>query len=192
MYVLIENNKIIKQVAGLPKAYKNVSGFNMLDAPMQVTYGWYNAIMNKPTLDNDTQVYSEPVITLVDTTATIDYSVVEISLDEAKNNAIRTVTEDFIKQTLRPIISFTLSSTDVVNIQGGREDLQNYEGALAINSAVIVAEDNEPYNVTAEDWVAIILAIRLNGESLYQAKWAKRAAILAAEDNQQIRDALAL
>jgi len=173
----------------MPLAFKNVSGFNTRPAVIQATYGWYKAEINKPDINHTTQEYGDPVVTINDTIATITYPIVELLIETARENALKRLSHDFETIMQRPVVSVVISGDRNINVDGGRENLQDYISALDLSSTSIMSADNILYTVTPVDWAAIILAVRQNGESLYREKWTKRAAILASTDNQQIRDA---
>ena len=109
---------------------------------------------------------------------TTHYTPIEKELDEVKARMKADVKGVLEAKGLKPIVDTRLG----FSVDGGRANLQDFESGLAMGVLTVRASDNTMHEVTIEQMQGIINAIRANGLSLYQTKWAKETQIDALAD----------
>lgn len=119
MYVQIENNKI-KRRGQLPKAFKNVSGFDKLDDASLKEYGFYPAELNIPDIDIEEQELGNLVFS-------IDNNDKAILSYEVKN-LVKKVKDERIankRKQLKMMASQLLKNTDFIMLDDNGLDVNN-------------------------------------------------------------------
>jgi len=110
------------------------------------------------------------------------WNIQSISLSEQKNKLLEELNELFLRKTKRPKIETAGGFT----IDGGKDDIRNFEIGLELGLTTIRGGDDENYTVSAQDIEDIILLIKTKGILFYQNKWALKDAIKAASDQSEL------
>lgn len=105
------------------------------------------------------------------------------TLEEAKTKAIEECS-NVAKALLsgRPAVDTGLG----FSVDGGRDDLQNFEGGKVLGLTTIRDVDNATHTITVGDWDTIITAVRTHALQIYQAKWDYEAAVNAATSIEDV------
>ena len=91
----------------------------------------------------------------------------EIIFQRAKEDKTQKIREAFLDASKRPQVDSTLG----YSIDGGYQDLQNFQSAKALGATEIRDAMNVTQTVTNSDLELIILKIQENGILMYQQKW---------------------
>lgn len=113
------------------------------------------------------------------------YFIKPLSLEETKKKYIA-VNSAKAKEILngRPIVDTGLG----FNVDGGYRDLQNFEAGMTLGFNTVKDADGIKHDVTTEDLEAIILAIKMKGLEIYQAKWAYEDAVNNANTVEEVQN----
>jgi len=146
-------------------------------------YDLFPQIGDKPEF-TDTQRLTGPVITwdAENLVANKVWGVVDISLDELK--AIKKGQLDQVFNTVaeRPVVDTGLG----FEVNGGYQDLADFTVGEDLGITIIRAVDNSMNDVTEIQFKSIILAIKMNGLTLKQNKWALADSITAATTIEEL------
>jgi len=168
------NNEIIKKP-------KNVT-INGIDYPKTIFHTW-----NEPKL-NEIGIYSltiEPYPDHIFYTyeevlegTTLKRNPIPKPIEDIKETFLSRLGNNFKEMTRRPKVPTELGFT----VDGGREDLQNFELGKKYQIDVVVDADDAVHTINPEtDYDTIISNIELYGISLWQKKQQKKAEINALE-----------
>lgn len=87
-YVYVENSTVVEGPRNLPKAWKNISGFDTLSDPELKELGWYPVVNKGRDLKpSDTQVKEGPVITFNENDVTYTWSLRDKTKEELNADA---------------------------------------------------------------------------------------------------------
>lgn len=120
MYVRIENNEI-KHRGNLPKAYKNVSGFDKLDDAKLAEYGFYPMEVNMPEYDADEQELGKAIVSLEKGKAVVSYEVKNLT-KKVKDEKIANK-----KKQLKMMVCKLLKNTDFIMLEDNGLDVSNLD-----------------------------------------------------------------
>ena len=181
-YCLVENGEITAYNVIKPKVPGVSFGKNPTPADY-AQYGWYLVTGAAPTLlpfQFTTMTYE-----IREATKTVEkvYTVVDMSLDDAKAEKLKDLKTTFQKVSKRPVVNTGFGFT----VHGGYSDLTDFEVGRELGFLKIRSVDNQNNDVTAEEFDAVIKAIKINGLGIKQAKWSHEAAINNATTLEDLR-----
>jgi hypothetical protein len=104
-------------------------------------------------------------------------------LDMAKIVKKKEIKEQFQLFSKRPVVDTGYG----YSVDAGREDLQNFEGALSLGVTQIRAADNNIYSVTTNELQSIITKIKANGLAMFQKKWELEKQIDEAQSEVELK-----
>jgi len=81
--------------------------------------------------------------------------------------------ELFLSKMVKPLVDTGLG----FSVDGGRDNLQDFQSGLALNVLIVRDSTNTMHTVTTAEMYQIITAIQTNGMVLYQRKWELEALI---------------
>ena len=84
----------------------------------------------------------------------------------------------FMSKMVKPLVDTGLG----FSVDGGRDNLQDFQGGLALNLLIVRDSTNVMRTVTEAEMAQIIQAIQANGATLYQRKWELESLIEADPD----------
>ena len=102
--------------------------------------------------------------------------------DTLKNQKLQDLKEAFTQAKIRPRVDTTLG----YQVDGGYEDLTNYENARILELDTIKDADNNMQSVTAEELDTIVQKIREHGAAQYQRKWTIEAELNNASTIEEL------
>jgi hypothetical protein len=94
-------------------------------------------------------------------------------LPDLKETLTAEVKASFARKAKRPIVDTGLG----YSVNGGYDDLADFQIGREVALPMIRAEDNEFYDVDDAGYATILLAIKVNSLRLKQAKWSHLEAI---------------
>jgi len=102
--------------------------------------------------------------------------------DTLQDQKLQNLKEAFTQAKIRPRVDTTLG----YDVDGGYEDLTNYENAKILELDTIKDADNNMQSVTAEELDIIIQKIREHGAAQYQRKWTIEAELNNASTIEEL------
>lgn len=155
--ILYFDNNGIKYVDKLTEVELNTFGYYFVEGDQH-----YSRFSN-----------SAPSGSLVFNKYIITYNQIDKPLEEVKQLMLMDLKDTFLMNSERPKVTVTLESTQVIEVDGGREDIKNFEIGKKYSLPQVKATNGIFYDLTLTDYDTIINAIELNGITLYQTKWNK-------------------
>ena len=153
------------KVGGVTKLTNRMSEVELVDAGyLPVKYG---------SLPNRRYYTTTEVKEVVDNVYTITYTPVEKSVADVQKLLLKDISDSFKSFGKRPVVDTGLG----FNVDGGLDDIQRFEIGKELGVTVMMDKNGVSHDVTADDYDAVILAIKTYGLSLYQTKWAREAEV---------------
>ncbi len=115
---------------------------------------------------------------VIDDVYTITYTPVEKSVADVQKLLLKDISDSFKSFGKRPVVDTGLG----FNVDGGLDDLQRFEIGKELGITVMMDKDGISHDVSADDYDAVILAIKTYGLTLYQTKWTREVAVKAFDN----------
>jgi hypothetical protein len=112
---------------------------------------------------------------LVGDVYTISYTSADRNIVEVQSSMLKDLKEAYVSYSARPRVDSTLGFF----VDGGRDDLQNFEMGKKYGILTIKDADNVEQTIVAADNDTILITIESQAIALMQTKWAKQAVINA-------------
>jgi len=139
---------------------------NLTDVELN-SYGYYK--LEYSSVPNTRYYNAEKTSELIEGVYKISYIQTDKPIEEIKIKMRKDLKEAFIGYAERPSVDTGLG----FSVDGGIIDVKNFEIGRKYVLPQVKAADGIFYDVTDENYIAIISAIELNGITLYQTKWGK-------------------
>ena len=155
------------KVGGVTKLTNRMSAEELVQAGyLPIKYG---------SLPNRRYYTTTEVKEVIGNVYTITYEAVEKSVADVQKLMLKDISESFKAFGKRPVVDTGLG----FNVDGGLDDLQRFEIGKELEVGVMMDKDGISHDVSADDYDAVILAIKTYGLKLYQTKWAREAEVKA-------------
>ena len=155
------------KVGGVTKLTNRMSEVELVDAGyLPIKYG---------SLPNRRYYTTTEKREAVDNVYTITYTPVEKSVADVQKLLLKDISGSFKAFGKRPVVDTGLG----FNVDGGLDDLQRFEIGKELEVGVMMDKDGISHDVSADDYDAVILAIKTYGLKLYQTKWVREAEVKA-------------
>lgn len=163
--------KLYNQTLDKIENYNTITGINgetlyanrLTDTQLN-EHGYYK--LKYDSMPNTRYYISTKTGAIVDGKYVISYAATERPLSEVKSEMLKDLTEAFVRYSERPRVP----TPSGIVVDGGRNDLKNFEIGKDLNVPIIKDADNVDHAATVELYDEIILAIKQHGLSLWMTK----------------------